>query len=298
MVSTVWTTEVVPKEEPDSLILHDTEVPKVGEGSEVPKEENAIWFFEAFGQYGYMQAPTTPMPNGSLDNVNYGTKIDYDYPNTSGFSAGATVGYNFYKNLSFLMSYEYRNFSWRTHSFSQAFPASGAIRTGESSGLSRIVTSTIILGVRPKIEAFNGTLFTTVGVAAILPFSLTNESTYRTISTAYSTASSGRSESESEYNLSLGFAGSFGYQYRITERIYISASFSLLMFGASNNGRTTQSKSTRSDGTVSTSTYYNTDSYSLAEYDQGLSGNGKFVQTYNVIFPNDMGIRISLGYCF
>lgn len=260
----------------------------------VIKPQPRYFFIEAFGQFGYLQAPTMPSPDNSLSAIDINTKLNYAYPNTAGFTTGIHVGYMWHQNLGLMIGYEYRNFSWAGKSY--AYVYTPATYTGEGQGRERLSSSAFLLGFRPRIELDHGIVFANIGFALILPFSITSSGDYHSIQTPYSVAGDYKTETISDYNLAPGLALGLGYQYSISSRIYVSVSVSALLTAATNNGRSRISKSTGADGKTTTTTTNYSDSYSLADFVAGNSGTKTPVYQYSVIFPNDLGVRISMGY--
>lgn len=255
------------------------------------------WFIEGFGQYGYLQAFVSPNPDNSFDSLTYSGKVNYQYPNTSGYTVGAHLGYTFLKNLSVFAGYQFRTFSWLTRSY---FNATGAgpssIYYGTSEGKSTLSSNVLIVGIRPHFDALGGRIYASLGFAAILPFSITNTSDTRFITSSFSTASTFKSENDNRYNLSPALILDFGYQYPISSQVYVSMSLVVLVTASTNNGKTTEAKTIYPDGRSSTSTTTYVDSYSLSDLDKSYGSQGAYIARYSVIFPNDIGIRISVGY--
>ncbi len=252
------------------------------------------FFIEAFGQYGYLQAPTSPSPDNSLSSIDNNTKLNYAYPNTAGFTTGIHVGYMWHQNLGLVVGYEHRRFSWSGKSY--YYVISPAMYTGEGQGQERLSSNAFLLGLRPQFELFQGLLFANLGFALILPFNINGEWESHSIQTPYSSAADYKTETISGYNLAPGLALGIGYQYAISSRIYVSVAVSVLLTMATNNGKSRISKSTYANGKTTTSTTNFTDSYSLADYAGSINSSGTYVYQYSVIFPNDVGVRFSIGY--
>lgn len=256
------------------------------------------WFVEALGQYGYLQAPASPNPDKSLDTVAYGTKVNHEYPNTSGYTIGAQIGYFLHKNLAAFAGYNFRSFSWQTKSLVYAplaLPTS--YYYGESEGTSRLSSHVLMIGIRPQLDFLAGKIYASLGFAAVLPYSISAEASSRFLSVGFSTASSSKGESESKYNLSPALSMEIGYQYPISSQMYLSFSIVGFLTSSTNNGKTSESKTTFPDGRTVSGTSRYSDSFSLADMDASFR-NQEPLYRYQVIFPNDIGVRISCGYLF
>lgn len=198
------------------------------------------FFFEGYGlftlsiaaQTGGLGNSTKALPDGTVSS----TSTTYAPPNTMGFGGGGALGYFFHPNLAVLLSFDYRYLKSRKWSQSST--------SGSSDTQNKFATSWIGLGLRPRIAVGPGAVYAGAGVAFLLPHNDLQVTT---------PASGSTTTIETEYNYTFGAYGEIGYQFEITEGIYLGLGSRLFIAGPSNKDGVSESGTTQLENTATVS---------------------------------------------
>lgn len=217
-------------------------------------------FIEARGGFTLGNGSSATYLNGDATTA---TAQPYAAANTSGFGGGATVGYNFMKGLGLVASFDYRSVKSREWSVtnSTAGPVSlaGVGLAGQAAAASSGSTlktqntkNTIIigLGVRPSVAVGPGELYAGAGAALVLPYDSTTSGTFTNPSAAGAQSSTITFENKTSYNMAIGAYGELGYNFNVTENIYVGLGARILVATANNKDKdkVTTYKSTSAAG--------------------------------------------------
>ncbi len=217
-------------------------------------------FVEARGGFTLGNGSSATYLNGDATTA---TAQPYAAANTSGLGGGASVGYNLMKGLGFVASFDYRNVKSREWSVtnSTAGPVSlaGVGLAGQAAAASAGSTlktqntkNTIIigLGVRPTVSVGPGEFYAGAGAALVLPYDSTTSGTFTNPTAAGAQSSTITFENKTSYNMAIGAYGELGYNFNVTENIYVGLGARILVATANNKDKdkVTTYKSTSAAG--------------------------------------------------
>ena len=202
-------------------------------------------FIEARGGYILSAGTSTAKQDGNTT----GTTSTYKLSNTDGFGGGATIGYDLINNLALAASFDYRtakSIEWST---------TGAATTQKTTN--KFNTMVVGVGLRPRVQAGPGAFYAGLGVAIVLPHDDISNVTTTVIATSAVTTT----EVTTRYNLGIGAYGELGYNFNITDNLYIGLGARIVVAGKGldNKGNDTTTVTTNAAGTTTT-TVKNTDS--------------------------------------
>ncbi|MFZ5628269.1 MAG: hypothetical protein ACOY5B_04005 [Spirochaetota bacterium] len=207
-------------------------------------------FIEGRGTYTLGNGSSSSSATGDVTAAT----VEYKLSNSAGFGGGATIGFEIANKLALVGSFDYRNIKSRTWDATNVtVNQTPAITAGTSTVVTR--NSMVIgLGFRPMIDAFGGSLYAGAGVAYVLPYNQFTETTFSNPSNAAFTAT--KRETTAEFNSAIGAYGELGYNYPVTENIYVGLGVRLLVATANNDGKKTTVKTISPSSTTETVTEY------------------------------------------
>jgi len=264
-------------------------------------------FIEGRGGYSLSNGTSSAQASGDQTSAT----VTYQLSNASGFGGGGTIGYNIVKGLGLVASFDYR--SIKSRKWSQTNQQAGAVAFGDSTQQTALGTvqatagiggsltntgsfevqntkNTMVLGIgfRPSMELGPGSVYAGAGFAYVLPY---DDTTTGTFSAGNSTVTSGSGERVIKYGSAIGAYGELGYNFNITDNIYVGLGIRLLVTTANNSGKTATytSSVTTSAGTVTAVTTYNVvETTNTANVSTGTtSGNTRTVTGGEKSFGSD-----------
>jgi len=238
-------------------------------------------FVEGRGTFTLVNGTSSSRATGDVSQTGY----DFKLPSPSGFGGGGTIGYEIANNLGLVASFDYRSVSSRKWE-STKNDATSTIGGGTMSQAIQNVKNTMIigLGLRPSVNALGGVIYAGAGVAYLLPYTDTT-----TVDLSDFTASAGltiKREIKSEWNSGIGAYGELGYNYSITDNLYLGLGVRLVVVTANNDGKKQTTTTTPSTGSATTST---------TEY-SATQAAGK--SAYTSDGTTDFGAAVSVGFRF
>ncbi len=238
-------------------------------------------FVEGRGTFTLSNGTTSSRATGDVSQTGY----DFKLANSSGFGGGGTIGYEIANNLGLVASFDYRSVSSRKWE-STKNDATATVGGGTMSQSIQNVKNTMIigLGLRPSVNALGGVVYAGAGVAYLLPYSDTT-----TVNLSDFTASAGltiKREIKSEWNSGIGAYAELGYNYSITDNLYLGLGVRLVVVTANNDGKSQTTTTTPSTGAATTTT---TD-YAATQ----AAGKSAFTSDGTT----DFGAAVSVGFRF
>ncbi|HRP69348.1 MAG TPA: outer membrane beta-barrel protein [Turneriella sp.] len=237
-------------------------------------------FVELRGGYILSNGSSTSQADGDTT----GTKT-YKLSNAGGIAGGLTIGYAISKNLGLAASFDYRNASSRT------WEQKAATSTSKIQNVKN--TMVVGLGLRPSVEAWGGTVYAGAGAALVLPYS---DTTTIDITGAGATAgSTAKVEVKNEWNLGIGVYGELGYNYNITDNLYLGVGVRALVITSNNDGKKQTVTHTTSGGFGPALAGGSGFAAGETEYSTSSAG-GK--AAYKSDGTTDIGFNINVGFRF
>jgi hypothetical protein len=280
-------------------------------------------FVEARGSFTLANGSST----SQIDGDTAATSKTYKLAGSTGFGGGATIGYNITSGLALVGSFDYR--SVKSREWSQTNQAAGAIGFGEETGAIQqaaaavgglpfaggLATSTgnftlqntkntmvAGLGIRPFIDLGPGQLFAGGGVAFVLPY---EDKTTGTFSGGSGSITSASGERVRKWGMAIGMYGELGYNYSITENVYLGLNLRMLVATANNSGKTTtytQSVTGSAGTATATTTVDNVDTTTGTTATTTVSGTSATKSGGQAAYASDgitdFSANVSVGFRF
>jgi hypothetical protein len=182
-----------------------------------PKKTH-VAFVEAAGGYGFQfgEQEYVPKPDGSFRN-----------PLTNGYAFGLTAGWEFTRGLSLIGNWEY----------ARSQSVDGEVENALDKVEGTIDFHTISLGLRWTRALGPGRLYGELGAGVILPFETVVHYDYAAAMGSLPAPIIGSGEMIDEYNLGFGAYGQAGYQWNLTEDLYLSAGLRVKSYQSDNDGK-------------------------------------------------------------
>ena len=137
-------------------------------------------------------------------------------------------------------SFDYRSIKSREWDQTSATVSTGV--TGTVKAYQKTDTMVLGFGFRPSIKALGGTWYAGMGFAYVLPFdSITTQEISNPSAAAFAVT---KVETTSSKNAGIGAYGEFGYQFSITDNLYIGLGARALVATANNDGKSDVKKTT------------------------------------------------------
>jgi hypothetical protein len=193
-------------------------------------------FIEGRGTYTLGQGTSSSAPTGDTAT----NPVTYKLPNTSAWGGGATIGFEFVQGLAIVASYDYRAMKSRTWDVTNSGVA-GFTQSASNT------TNTQVLGIgfRPSIHALGGVVYAGMGFAYVLPYDSVTTINYANGAAAGINATSYKATSS--LNAGIGVYGELGYNFHITDNLYIGLGIRATVATANNDGKST---TTVTDGSI------------------------------------------------
>jgi hypothetical protein len=238
-------------------------------------------FVEGRGTFTLGNGTSSSRATGDVSTTGY----DFKLASPSGFGGGGTIGYEIANNLGLVASFDYRSVSSRKWETTKV-DATSTIGGGTMSQAIQNVKNTMIigLGLRPSVNALGGVIYAGAGVAYLLPYTDTT-----TVDLSNFTASAGltiKREIKSEWNSGIGAYGELGYNYNITDNLYLGLGVRLVVVTANNDGKKQETTTTPSTGSATTTTTEYSATQAAGKSSFGSDGT------------TDFGAAVSVGFRF
>ncbi|MFO1471377.1 MAG: hypothetical protein U1F27_10090 [Turneriella sp.] len=259
-------------------------------------------FIEGYGQYTFANGTSTAYADGNTTSTGTSEAVTYKTSSSKGFGGGAAIGYNIVDSLALVGSFDYRSFSTREYSTtSTSGPSSlggGAAATWKKTWNNMIIG----VGLRPSVKALGGTVYAGGGLAIVLPYTETLE-----ITSAANTNGAIGLTVKDNWNLALGAYGEVGYNFNITDNLYIGVGMKAIVATANNIDKTREATTTYGANAIAGGQVNNTN---VTTYKESISatdlaattGAGTASRTANGTFTTngitDFGARINVGFRF
>jgi len=175
---------------------------------------------EVMGGWGVQLGETEYLPDGA--------PTDFQHPFVSGWSAGATAGWLFARDLALIATYEYRTAS------SVEGSVTGVIDRVQGS----VMYHTAVLGLRLYRDLGPGRLRADMGVGVAFPFE--TETEYDWGDGLAPAGISGSGTRTDEYAIGFGVAGQVGYEVDVGGPVFIGLGIELRAFQSNNNDEQTR----------------------------------------------------------
>ena len=235
---------------------------------------------------GAANGATTTPANGKLTYVSG----DYKLPNTSGFGGGASVGYEIVPGLAIVASYDYR--SIKSREWKQT-TASVAVGTADLAVQNVTNTQILGLGFRPSINALGGTIYAGFGFAYVLPSDSVTTVKISNASSALFAAT--EQKTTASRNAGIGAYGELGFNYPLTDNLYLGVGFRAVVATANNDGKTTVTETT---GTVAGNPVATTTTNYSASVNTANDTATSLNRPYTSTGITDAGVNINVGFRF
>ncbi len=233
--------------------------------TEAATEPRSNAFVEALGGWGAQFGATQYLPDGS--------PTSFEHPMVTGWSAGATVGWLFMRDLALTGTYEYRT----------ATSVTGSIEGAIDSVQGSVTYHTAVLGVRMYRALGPGRMRAELGAGIALPFETQTE--YQWGPALEPAGVTGEGTRTDQYATGFGVAGHIGYEVAVGGPAFVGAALSVRSFQSNNNGEKTELDNVVTDLTAPMATT------ATIEY-----GDDKAQpETYSV---QDVGLRLAVGARF
>ncbi|MCX7633310.1 MAG: outer membrane beta-barrel protein [Turneriella sp.] len=180
---------------------------------------------EGYGLFTLARETSPSFPDGDTTST-----TTYKLPGTMGFGGGLSLGYDIVEKLAVQLSFDYR--SLRSRKWEAKFPA---ITTTTQNTYN---TMWLGLGLRPRIQLGSGSIYAGAGLAVVLPWTSVTTAQVRT--TAGTLVQD--NETNENWNLGLGAYGELGYQYQVTDMVYVGLGVRLLVAASDNDGKKSETK--------------------------------------------------------
>jgi opacity protein-like surface antigen len=220
--------------------------------------------------------------SGATGDVSAAT-VEYKLANSNGFGGGATIGYDIVDGLGLVASFDYRSITTRKfETTNNSAPVPGV--TYDRSAQQKTNTMVLGLGIRPQLKALGGLVYAGAGFAYVLPFDdVTTIDITNSSSPLFAVT---KQEITKSWNAGIGAYGELGYNYNITDNIYVGLGVRLLVATANNDGKTEVTKTT---GTV----LGNPVPDQTTEYSATVTGSKQEFESSGI---TDMSATISVGF--
>ena len=198
---------------------------------------------------------TFTLSNGTTDSKGTGDQtaasVDYKLASSSGFGGGATIGYEIVSNLGLVASFDYRSVKSRTWEQTKATVTVGTADVKASS-----LKETMVLGIgfRPTISALGGKFYAGAGFAYVLPYKDEATKEFSNASSALFTVT--KQVETNNWNAAMGMYGELGYNYHLTDNLYLGIGARLLVTTANNDGKSQQTVNTTPTASTTTTVDY------------------------------------------
>jgi len=212
-------------------------------------------------------------------------------PNPSGFGGGGTIGFELVKGFALVGSFDYRSIksrTWDTTNNSISTATGGAL-TGTYSVSTSNTTNTMILGIgfRPSVQALGGSIYAGFGFAYVLPYDSVTTSDISASTNALFALT--QQKTTASKNAGIGVYGELGYNFPITDNLYVGLGFRAVVATANNDGK---SSVTTKTGTVGGAAQADT----TTNYSSTSGGTGFAKYTSTGI--TDAGVNVNVGIRF
>lgn len=182
---------------------------------------------EGYGLFTLSNGSSSSQFDGDTSSTSRTAKLS----NSSGFGGGGSIGFDIANNLSLRGSFDYRAISSRE--WSQNSGTAGATTTIQQ----KVNTMWIGIGLRPTVQVGPGAFYAGAGVAIVLPFKDTT--TQKSVLNATGTTAAD-SETVQNWNLAIGGYGEIGYQFYLSDVVYLGIGGKLLVATTNNDNKTTE----------------------------------------------------------
>ena len=260
-------------------------------------------FVEGYGQYTLANGTSQSYADGNATTTVAADAFTYKTSKSSALGGGGAIGYNIFSTVALVGSFDYRAFKTREWTSTVAnTPATGAGTTPSNASTTKAVWSkswnnmVIGIGFRPQVSALGGTFYGGAGLAIVLPYKETLTETDTT--TAGQTT---KRTIEDNWNLGLGAYGEFGYNFNVTDMVYIGLGVKVIVVTVDNKDKTrvNTTDATGAGGVVSTTTTTYTDSTSATAAANVTTGNDTTNKAaYSTNGITDITGKIVVGFRF
>lgn len=249
---------------------------------------------EGFGLFTLSNGSSATVENGSPATITADVQRKQESQNSSGFGGGATIGYDLVDNLAIVAGFNYRSISGRKYSNS----ATGGDVTRQTTWNNMGIT----LGFRPQVKLGPGSLYAGGGWLITLPFTETTECVGNSNCSSASFTAGATYKQEDKWNLGLkGMYGEVGYQFNITDNLYIGIggkAFVATVDNIDNTQTITQNTGTATSTTITT---YKS-SASATDITNGTTVSGTTTNTvsrgWSTKGITDISAQVSAGFRF
>jgi len=261
-------------------------------------------FIEGFGAYTLANGSSQAYADGNGAAQTAADSVTHKTSAAAALGGGAKIGYNLMNNLGLVASFEYRAFKTREWSSTQGNDPV-VCEAANTCGQPQVSTTTVKykkswnnmvlgLGLRPSVDALGGSIYAGGGLAVILPFEETFEGTYTTAAGVIT-----ERKIVDKFNMGFGAYGEVGYNFNITDNIYVGLGMRAVVVTVDNNGKSRVATSTTS-GTTTTTTYNYSDSLSNndATTNTGTAADSIYKRAYKTNGVTDFSGYVTVGFRF